>query len=130
MVCYPGRAQSMAGLDDVDLTNCDREPIHTPGSIQPHGCLLVTDADLRRVLRHSTNISTFLGLPSDDYVGTALDDVFGRSIAHDIRNARARASGPSRPGNILNLALGAAGGSFDVSVHSHSGNCLIEFEGA
>ena len=23
----------------VDLTNCDREPIHIPGSIQPHGCL-------------------------------------------------------------------------------------------
>lgn len=23
------------------LTDCDREPIHVPGSIQPHGCLLV-----------------------------------------------------------------------------------------
>ncbi|MGN6725364.1 MAG: hypothetical protein ACTHLZ_05570, partial [Tepidisphaeraceae bacterium] len=25
----------------IDLTNCDREPIHIPGSIQPHGALLV-----------------------------------------------------------------------------------------
>lgn len=25
----------------VDLTNCDREPIHRPGLIQPHGILLV-----------------------------------------------------------------------------------------
>jgi hypothetical protein len=25
----------------VDLTNCEREPIHIPGSIQPHGVLLV-----------------------------------------------------------------------------------------
>lgn len=24
----------------VDLTNCDKEPIHIPGSIQPHGALL------------------------------------------------------------------------------------------
>ena len=24
----------------VDLTNCDREPIHIPGSIQPFGFLL------------------------------------------------------------------------------------------
>ena len=24
----------------VNLTNCDREPIQIPGSIQPHGCLL------------------------------------------------------------------------------------------
>ncbi len=32
----------------VDLTNCDREPIHIPGSIQPHGAMLVCDptADL------------------------------------------------------------------------------------
>lgn len=21
----------------IDLTNCDREPIHVPGAIQPHG---------------------------------------------------------------------------------------------
>jgi hypothetical protein len=25
----------------IDLTNCDREPIHIPGLIQPHGVLLV-----------------------------------------------------------------------------------------
>jgi len=29
----------------VDLTNCDREPIHIPGSIQPHGAMLVIDPD-------------------------------------------------------------------------------------
>ena len=27
-----------------DLTDCDREPIHIPGSIQPHGLLLVVEA--------------------------------------------------------------------------------------
>ena len=32
-------------LDQVepDLTQCDREPIHIPGSIQPHGFMLVLD---------------------------------------------------------------------------------------
>ena len=24
----------------IDLTNCDREPIHIPGAIQPYGVLL------------------------------------------------------------------------------------------
>ncbi|MGO4122934.1 hypothetical protein AB4Z01_00980 [Inquilinus sp. YAF38] len=28
-----------------DLSACDREPIHIPGSIQPHGVLLVVDAE-------------------------------------------------------------------------------------
>ena len=27
----------------VDLTACDREPIHIPGAIQPHGLMLVVD---------------------------------------------------------------------------------------
>lgn len=28
----------------LDISQCDREPIHVPGSIQPHGSLLVIDA--------------------------------------------------------------------------------------
>ncbi|WP_260446297.1 MULTISPECIES: hypothetical protein [unclassified Nostoc] len=27
--------------ETIDLTNCDREPIHIPNLIQPHGVLLV-----------------------------------------------------------------------------------------
>ncbi|WP_457132830.1 ATP-binding protein [Mucilaginibacter sp. UYNi724] len=30
---------------NIDLTNCDREPIHIPGKIQSHGFLLVIDRD-------------------------------------------------------------------------------------
>ena len=26
--------------DIADLTDCDREPIHIPGSVQPHGVLV------------------------------------------------------------------------------------------
>jgi light-regulated signal transduction histidine kinase (bacteriophytochrome) len=42
----------MIALDDtaipvqdvgLDLTVCDREPIHSPGAIQPHGLLLVAN---------------------------------------------------------------------------------------
>ncbi len=33
----------------VDLTNCDREPIHIPGSVQPHGALLAVDPKTLRV---------------------------------------------------------------------------------
>ncbi len=118
----------MTSSEEVDLTNCDREPIHMPGSVQAHGCLLVLDADMRRVLRHSRNAASFLGLPLEDCNGKTLDDLFGREGAHDLRNARARASGPSRPGITSGLALGKAAHRFDVSVHGHEGHSLIEFE--
>lgn len=32
-----------------DLTSCDREPIHIPGSIQPHGVMLVCNAASGRI---------------------------------------------------------------------------------
>ena len=35
----------------VDLTNCDREPIHIPGSVQPHGALLAVDPKTLRVVQ-------------------------------------------------------------------------------
>jgi two-component system, chemotaxis family, sensor kinase Cph1 len=33
--------QNFVNTQEVDLTNCDREAIHIPGAIQPHGILLV-----------------------------------------------------------------------------------------
>lgn len=39
------------GFGEADLSNCDREPIHIPGSIQPHGLLLVLHPDTLEVLQ-------------------------------------------------------------------------------
>ena len=34
-----------------DLTNCDKEPIRTPGAILPHGAMLVLDCDTYEILQ-------------------------------------------------------------------------------
>lgn len=36
---------TVPSFGQADLTTCDREPIHIPGSIQPHGVLLVIDRE-------------------------------------------------------------------------------------
>jgi two-component system, chemotaxis family, sensor kinase Cph1 len=55
----------------VDLTNCDREPIHIPGQIQLHGFLVVVDQD---------NIIRFISENATHYK-SALDRSFlGRSV--------------------------------------------------
>jgi len=51
--------------DPVDLTNCDREPIHIPGSIQPYGCLLACDGSVGMVRRHSANAGAMLGIAGE-----------------------------------------------------------------
>lgn len=44
---------------NIDLTNCDREPIHIPGKIQSHGFLIVINRN-DIIVYHSDNIASFI----------------------------------------------------------------------
>ncbi len=57
----------------ADLSNCEREKIHLPGSIQPHGALLVVDESALTITHASQNAAEFL-------TGNALGTVIGRSL--------------------------------------------------
>ena len=47
-------------INNVDLTNCDREPIHIPGKIQSHGFMLVVNSESFLITYISENLSGFL----------------------------------------------------------------------
>ncbi|MGU3495636.1 HWE histidine kinase domain-containing protein [Xanthobacteraceae bacterium A53D] len=110
----------------VDLTNCDREPIHIPGSIQPQGCLIACAADAVTIERHSTNAAEMLGLPAGSINGARLDTIVGPKIAHDLRNALTSVSDPARPALLLGVEIN--GRAFDIAVHRHKGAAIIELE--
>ncbi len=57
----------------ADLTNCDREPIQIPGSIQPHGVLLALSPDDQVVRRVAGPTERLLGVPSRALLGQGLD---------------------------------------------------------
>lgn len=57
--------------ENPTLNNCDREPIHIPGSIQPYGMLVVLDAQ-NRIARVSDNASAHTGRSIEDLVGQPL----------------------------------------------------------
>ena len=110
----------------VDLTNCDREPIHIPGSIQPHGCLLACDVSARAVLRHSANAVAMLKIDGS-LNGRKLEDLFEPEAVHAIRNALARAGSAVRPMLLFGLDIGG-GRICDVSVHLYKSTTIIELE--
>jgi light-regulated signal transduction histidine kinase (bacteriophytochrome) len=56
----------------ITLTNCDREPIHIPGAIQPYGFLLCLDEQSHRVAYASENTIALLGLEPSELVGEGL----------------------------------------------------------
>ena len=67
----------MTGPPDLDA--CAREPIHIPGSIQPHGVLRVVDPADGRVLQASANASAVL----TDGVGRVTGEQFGALVQVD-----------------------------------------------
>lgn len=66
-------------LQSVNLTNCDREPIHIPGKIQSYGCLLVLQEPALTILQASSNTDIFLGLEVKEILGKTLDKIFSYS---------------------------------------------------
>lgn len=111
----------------TDLTNCDREPIHIPGSIQSHGALIACDAECIRIQRHSANSKIFFPQLSAHPGEQSIVDVLGGDLAHDVRNALSSSVEPARPGLIFNRRL-ATGQHVDVAAHIFKGHAILEFE--
>src|SRR5262245_62122611 len=57
---------------EADLTTCDREPIHIPGSIQPHGVLLVVDRPRMVVEQVAGDTRRLLGVDPEKVLGQSL----------------------------------------------------------
>jgi chemotaxis family two-component system sensor kinase Cph1 len=61
---------------DIDLTACEREPIHIPGSIQPHGILLAVRLSDRTLAYASANIAEIFGLDPSGALGRPFAEIF------------------------------------------------------
>ena len=67
----------------LDPTVCEREPIHIPGAIQPHGALLAVLAESGVITHASANLFDILGQAPHAVLGQPLEHIVG-SAAHDI----------------------------------------------
>ena len=61
---------------NVNLTNCDREAIHIPGQIQPHGLLFVLEEPNLRILQGSNNTEKLWGITIQSLIGNNLNCIF------------------------------------------------------
>ncbi|MDF1729821.1 MAG: hypothetical protein P1U53_18955, partial [Sulfitobacter sp.] len=74
---------------DTLIDDCASEPIHIPGSIQPHGLLLTLSEPALEVLQASSNLSGALGLDAQRLSGQALASVLGSEAAVQVSRALA-----------------------------------------
>ena len=119
-----------AHRDKVDLTNCDREPIHIPGAILPHGAMLVLECDTLRVLQAAGDTAGLLGRPVDELLGLPADGVLSR-VQVNLLHALCKEIDLVKPRHLLDPVLRAvADRPLDASVHRIDDMLVIEFEAA
>lgn len=63
-------------FSNVDLSNCEKEPIHIPNTIQSFGFLLLVSIPQYQIVQCSTNVSHFLGLDSTTLLHSLLSELF------------------------------------------------------
>ncbi|REA55433.1 histidine kinase [Dyadobacter luteus] len=71
--------RDIVNRDLVNLANCESEPIHIPGSIQPHGFLLGLNAETYSIEYCSQNTVDHIGIAPDAVLGKKLSDLFDQS---------------------------------------------------
>ncbi|MGY2130076.1 SpoIIE family protein phosphatase [Blastococcus sp. SYSU DS0617] len=109
----------------VDLDNCEREPIHVPGSIQPRGVLLAVSDPHHVVEQASENLEQLTGVPWQEALGRPLADVLGAAAAGAVIRS-ASAFGDLRERNPVEVTLEVRGQQVPVDALLH--RAIVEGE--
>lgn len=116
-------------ISNITLTNCDREPIHVPGSIQPHGLLLVLAEPEYYITQISENVNKILGVPPSQLLDHRLAEFISADHIDDMQACLDRTFEKTNP---LRLSLTLGNGcsfAFKSIVHRASrGEIVLELE--
>ena len=112
----------------IDLRDCDREPIHIPGSIQPQGFLLVLDPRNFAVLQASDNTSDFLQVRSDTVLGKSLRDVVGEESGPGIESKLATLPEHGAATYLTTIRLRAIEKNLHAIAHRNTDGIILEIE--
>jgi len=111
----------------IDLTNCDREPIHIPGSVQPFGFFLALLSDFS-ICMASANAADYLGIAYAELFQRPLHDVFSEGAVAAIRTRVDYLAGKDAVERMFGLQLQDGGKPFDVAIHFSGAYLVIEAE--
>ena len=122
-----GGLESANETEAVDLTNCDREPIHIPGSVQPHGVMLVIDPASQAIAQAAGPTLQLLGFAIEDLLGRPLADRLPADGLRRLEGLLGTAEHP-RPLHLLDFCECVEDRPLDASVHHSGGQMVLELE--
>ncbi len=129
----------MMTVETVDLTNCDREPIHIPGLVQPHGVLLVLQDSTLDIVQASSNTLAMIGHSPEALLGKPLSVLLSATQIEAIQQCLQADFESINPVD-LSIAQGRSSAAeklppeslekryFDGIVHRLEGVILLELE--
>ncbi|WP_018949990.1 sensor domain-containing diguanylate cyclase [Thioalkalivibrio sp. ALMg11] len=111
---------------EAALEACEREPVHIPGAIQPHGALIAMDEQLQEVRQVSANLESILGMRVADALAMTPERLFTRRWLDQIRT---QLESPNRYGAmIVSLRIRGRSQRFRLLSYRSGARVVAEFE--
>lgn len=118
------KIKDIVNRDLISLTNCESEPIHVPGSIQPYGFLLAVTMDSHMIEFCSANCTDFIQTPPSDILGKNLSNLFTGDQAENFESYIQRGDfDDAKP-----FVFSTKERFYNTTVHQSGNLLLLEFE--
>ncbi len=116
--------KNLVPSNEITLTNCESEPIHIPGSIQPHGFLIAVKMVDYSIAFASKNCETHFQLPLQEILGKNLNRFFKEAEINDFTNQyKFDGSEMERP-----FVFSLHGKLYSTSAHKSGDTIVLEME--
>lgn len=114
----------------VSITNCDSEPVQTPGCVQAHGALLVLRPSDLTILQASENTAALIGRSPEQLLGQSIAAAIGADAEARLRVFLAKNPIERNPLYVSTLPPRGGIPPLDVTAHTVGGVVVLELEPA
>ena len=115
--------KNLTNNDNITITNCEAEPIHIPGSMQPYGYLLALNKTDNTIQYCSENCTALFNKPMNQILGKPFSEFFKKEDVDSFAAYAAKTEEVVKPfaftvGNLI----------FHITAFSTKENIVMEFE--
>ncbi|MHC5538320.1 GAF domain-containing protein, partial [Singulisphaera rosea] len=113
---------------EIDLSNCENEPIRIPGAIQPHGALIAVGVADMIVSHASENLDELFGIAATDALGRHLTDLVDDVDYARVATGIAALKDETAPKYLYTVRTKGGMAGYDAIVHRAGDRIILEFE--
>jgi len=115
--------KNLTNKDNINITNCEDEPIHVPGSIQSYGYLLALNKTDNSIQYCSENCTTLFNKPLNQILSKPFSEFFNKEDADSLA-----AYSKKTDNEVMPFAFSVGNQSFHVTAFFTKENIVMEFE--